>query len=74
MNWPDYCSRDTLAKRLELKPGAIDQLVTRGILPVPQMIGDAMRWRWATVEDPFIAGARRAAEAAATRPRRNQAA
>lgn len=95
MSWPDYCTRETLAKRLELKPGAIDQLVTRGILPVPQMIGDAMRWRWATVEaalsggrhgmdsaragddageDPFIAGARRAAEAAATRPRRNQAA
>ncbi len=94
MIWPDYCTRETLAKRLELKPGAIDQLVTRGILPAPVMIGDALRWKWATVEqalegtrrgmdsarsctddsgeDPFIQGARRAAEAAASRPRRHQ--
>ena len=95
MIWPDYCTRETLAKRLELKPGAIDQLVTRGILPAPVMIGDALRWKWATVEqalegtrrgmdsarlsgnddgeEPFISGARRAAEAAAARPRRHQA-
>lgn len=96
MSWPDYCSRETLARRLELKPGAIDQLVSRGVLPAPQMIGDAMRWRWATVEaaltgtrngmdsagpsmsdsgdDPFISGARRAAEAATPRPRGHKAA
>lgn len=94
--WPDYCTRETLAKRLELRPGAIDQLVVRGILPAPQMIGDAMRWRWATVEaaltgarhgmdsatsfvpesgdDPFVAGAKRAAEAATTRSRGHKAA
>lgn len=93
---PDYCDRETLAYRLSLRPGAIDQLVSRGVIPAPTMIADALRWKWATVEaaldgvrrgmdsagsrgddegdDPFISGARRAAEAATPRSRGHKAA
>ena len=86
---PDYCDKETLAYRLSVKPGAVDQLVKRGIIPPPTFVGDAMRWRWVTVEaaiegarrgmdsarpsgnddgdDPLLAGARRAAQAANAR-------
>lgn len=79
--WPDYCKRETLAKRLNLAVGAIDQLVSRGLLPPPVDVGGAKLWRWAdvdsflsarknpeVVDDPYSAGARRAAEAASARP------
>lgn len=78
--WPDYCKRETLAKRLNLPAGAIDQLVKRGLLPAPIRLGDALLFRWADVDsylrsgkmdapdDPYETGARRAAQAAATRP------
>ena len=55
MNWPDYCKRETLAKRLDIKPGAIDQYVKRGLLPPPIQVGEALLWRWADV-DQFISG------------------
>lgn len=49
--WPDYCSRETLAARLDVAPSYIDQLVKRGLLPPPTlMLGEAPRWRWAEVE------------------------
>lgn len=51
MSRPEYCSRETLARLLDMKkPGYIDQLVRRGILPAPQKVGDALRWRWETVD------------------------
>jgi len=70
MAWPDYMTRETLANRLDLKPGAVDQYVRRGLLPQPIHIGEAVRWRWTEVDswlrgvkedavstnDPFMAG------------------
>jgi hypothetical protein len=47
---PDYVSRETLAYRLDMKAGAIDQLVKRGILPEPLSIGEARRWWWPEVD------------------------
>jgi hypothetical protein len=47
---PDYVSRETLAYRLDMKVGAIDQLVKRGILPQPRVIGEALRWWWPEVD------------------------
>ena len=47
---PDYVSRETLAYRLDMKVGAIDQLVKRGILPQPRVIGEALRWWWPDVD------------------------
>lgn len=47
---PDWVSRETLAYRLDLAAGAVDQLVKRGILPEPHKIGEALRWRWSEIE------------------------
>lgn len=80
--WPDYCKKETLAKRLNLAVGAIDQLVQRGILPEPMRIGDALLWRWEDVDnrlkqphtaepetvDPYLSGVSRV-ETAAPRQR-----
>lgn len=77
--WPDYLSKAKLAKRLDVAEGAIDQMVARGRLPPPISVGDALRWRWADVDailksghatpsdDPYLAGAARAASAPAAR-------
>jgi predicted DNA-binding transcriptional regulator AlpA len=83
---PHYMSRETLAKQLQIAPAAVDQYVKRGILPPAVPIGEALRWRWdtvdswlqgrhsvdATTDDPYIAGAKRAAEAAPTRRQGHQ--
>lgn len=81
--WPDYCKKETLAKRLNLAVGAVDQLVQRGLLPPPIVVGDAKLWRWAdvdawlsqqqnerlvAVEDPYLSGVSRAREAAPACP------
>lgn len=50
MPWPDYCSKTTLAKRLDLAVGAIEQYVRRGLLPRPVRIGEAERWDWRVVD------------------------
>lgn len=47
---PDFVPRETLAYRLDIAPGAVDQYVKRGLLPAPILIGEALRWRWADVE------------------------
>jgi hypothetical protein len=47
---PDYVSRETLAYRLDMKIGAIEQLVKRGVLPPPISIGEALRWWWPDVD------------------------
>ncbi len=47
---PDYVSRETLAYRLDMKVGAIEQLVKRGVLPPPLSIGEALRWWWPDVD------------------------
>jgi predicted DNA-binding transcriptional regulator AlpA len=62
MTRPAFMSRETLAQALELKPGAIDQLVTRGLLPQPVKIGDAIRWNWAEVEQ-WLTNAKRPSDA-----------
>lgn len=84
-SWPDYCTRETLAKRLNLAVGAIDQLVARGILPEPTKIGDAYRYRWIDVDtrlqqagsqhnyraDPYMEGVK-SSEAPPARTTRSQ--
>lgn len=83
LQWPDYCRRETLAKRLNLPASAIDQFVKRGLLPQPIKIGEAVLWRWESVDtflqsqqtetliqdfcDPYIAGALQSREAASSR-------
>ena len=49
--WPDYCKRETLAKRLNIAAAAVDQLVKRGLLPPPIEVGEARLWRWHDVDD-----------------------
>ena len=56
MPWPDYMDRETLAQRLDLKPGAVDQYVKRGLLPQPVSIGEAVRWSWRDVENHLRGG------------------
>lgn len=41
--WPDYCKKETLARRLDLEIGAVDQYVKRGLLPSPHKVGEALR-------------------------------
>lgn len=79
--WPDYCKKETLARRLDLEIGAVDQYVKRGLLPSPHKVGEALLFCWTEVDsylrggntaasepvDPYDAGARHAAEAAAAR-------
>jgi predicted DNA-binding transcriptional regulator AlpA len=48
--WPDYLKLRTLAKRLDLEVGAVEQLVARGLLPPPVKVGDANLWRWSDVD------------------------
>ena len=40
--WPDYCKKETLARRLDLEIGAVDQYVKRGLLPSPHKVGEAL--------------------------------
>ena len=47
--WPDFMKKATLAKRMDLAPGAIDQLVKRGVLPEPHAVGEARLWYWPDV-------------------------
>lgn len=78
--WPDYCKKETLAKRLDLAAGMVDQLVKRGLLPAPIIVDGAHIWRWSDVDDhlngirshaqafdPYDAGAIRARKTSAVR-------
>ena len=83
MSWPDYMTKKTLARRIDLAEGAVDQYVKRGLLPPPVKIGEALLWRWVEVDaalksgnarevtndDPYIRGVN-AAEAPASRQMR----
>jgi predicted DNA-binding transcriptional regulator AlpA len=43
---PDYVSRDTLAKLLDVAPSTIDKLVEAGVLPRPfHLLPNVVRWR-----------------------------
>jgi len=44
--WPDYCKKETLARRLDLEIGAVDQYVKRGLLPSPHKVGEALLFCW----------------------------
>lgn len=85
--WPDYCKRETLAKRLNLAVGAVDQLVSRGLLPPPIAVGEAKLWRWEDVDnwlqrgqpervtpndDPYLSRVSQSREAASPRQTRTQ--
>jgi len=38
--WPDYMTKEVLARRISLKLGAIDQYVSRGLLPPPHKLDE----------------------------------
>ena len=43
---PDYVSRDTLARLLDVAPSTIDKLVEAGVLPRPfSLLPNVVRWR-----------------------------
>jgi hypothetical protein len=46
---PDYCSRETLAYRLDCSIDKIDKDWRRGLLPPPELVGTLERWHWADV-------------------------
>lgn len=48
--WPDYCKKETLARRLDLEIGAVDQYVKRGLLPSPHKVGEALLFCWQEVD------------------------
>lgn len=48
---PDYCDRATLAYRLGVEHGCIDQMVRRGEIPPPVAYSGAERWRWIDVDE-----------------------
>jgi hypothetical protein len=54
--WPDYLRRDTLAARLDVAPGYVDQLRKRGLLPEPIRLGEAELYRWADIEQVLQSG------------------
>lgn len=43
---PDYCSRETLAYRLDCSTDTIDRDRRRGLLPPPELVGTMERWHW----------------------------
>ena len=40
--WPDYCKKETPARRLDLEIGAVDQYVKRGSSRHPHKVGEAL--------------------------------
>lgn len=81
--WPDYLKKETLARRLDLEIGAVDQYVKRGLLPSPHKVGEALLFCWAEVDsylrggntaesehdDPYLAGLRRGPKTSPVRRR-----
>jgi len=80
--WPDLMKRETLAKRMDIEPGYVDQLVKRGCIPPPHKVGEALLWSWLEVDsfvrkgkisdqlsevDPYDAGALNATEVTSAR-------
>jgi hypothetical protein len=46
---PDYCSRETLAYRLDCSMDKVDKDWRRGLLPPPEIVGTLERWHWEVV-------------------------
>ena len=46
---PDYCSRETLAYRLDCSVDKINTDVRSGLLPPPEEVGTLQRWHWDVV-------------------------
>lgn len=44
LRWPGWMTRETVAAYTDLRPGAIDQYVKRGLLPEPHPVGEARLW------------------------------
>jgi len=68
LRWPDWMSKDTLAAYTDLKFGAIDQYVKRGLLPRPHMIGEAQRWSKQEVDDAIRGAEHDAVHSGANNP------
>jgi predicted DNA-binding transcriptional regulator AlpA len=47
---PDYCSRETLAYRLDVTAGTVSEWARSGRLPKPLEVGASQRWSWADVQ------------------------
>jgi predicted DNA-binding transcriptional regulator AlpA len=52
---PDYCSRVSLATRLDCSADSVDRLVRQGLLPPPLVIGTLKRWDWNEVDEAIKA-------------------
>ena len=46
---PEFCSRDTLAYRLDCSVDKIDADVRNGLLPPSEAVGTSKRWYWPDV-------------------------
>lgn len=44
LRWPNWMGREMVAMYTDMAPGAIDQLVKRGLFPRPHLMGEAKRW------------------------------
>lgn len=82
---PAYLSRKSLAAELDISESTVDEMVRRGVLPRPiHLSSGCVRWSWTSVEaslasltgasddgssDPFMAGARHAAQTTSERRR-----
>jgi predicted DNA-binding transcriptional regulator AlpA len=53
---PDYCSKATIAKRLDMSTAALEQLLKRGLFPAPVTIGDHERWSWEAIDTYLRSG------------------
>lgn len=53
---PAYCSIKTLCRMLDFGETKVREMVKRGDLPAPKMIGGSPRWKWAEVESYIDGG------------------
>ena len=51
---PSFVSRASLAAELEIGQSTVDDLVRRGVLPMPIKIGGSSRWSWAAVQEALV--------------------
>jgi hypothetical protein len=52
-----YVTRESGAAELQVSPSTWDEMVNRGVLPKPYLLGpnkDLKRWRWCEVENSII--------------------
>ena len=46
---PEYVSRQTACRELDMSDDTFDKYVREGVLPGPERRGKLMRWKWAEI-------------------------